>query len=581
MSGNFDFPPASDRPGSPTDQPQWRLRVQHMRDLLDARVADNPETYDEPGLDNHPLLLFQRELLGLATDPTSASRSDRRPEDTANTRARLEQLSFERARRRGDPSSILGQSRTVQEHQTNDASGPTNRQRRPRPNFVDEAESRGNAYYGGLDNLRWAADRISGRLASTNDTPDERGSTFVPSSLTTQGSSNNTRGYRRRPKRRKLDTDDKREGPRGFSYGHYGQVVPGALDMEIVSCDGGTYESQGANSFPENVLINDSSVYCTKSDRCNLILRHQGETPFCLKKIVIKAPKSGFDAPIQEGMVFVSMTSDELLARTAQYQIVYSPTGRRPSRRRHPRSRISQQYLSSTRSPLQSLERTVLAGPGTWSDSDNEPITVPSNTRPSAPNRPSSDFRITTNFDDRTDDEQADEDDSEHATSLNDASRLGFGGAETELFCPDPDSGSESESDDDTPDSIEDALAALTRRNRRRLLQARGEVDYFIGRGRRRIVPSLIEPSSLLGGGNAMNERTAPSGSDEEVMKPHARFFIQNEKSMVSIKFDPPVSGRFILIKLWSPFSGGNIDIQSVAVHGFAGSRFFPAVQMR
>ena len=98
-------------------------------------------------------------------------------------------------------------------------------------------------------------------------------------------------------KRRKLDSDDSREGPRGFSYGQHGQVVPGALKMELVSCDGGTYEAEGECSWPENVLHNDSSVYCTKSDRCNLILRHCGETPFCLKKLVIKAPKSGFDAP--------------------------------------------------------------------------------------------------------------------------------------------------------------------------------------------------------------------------------------------------------------------------------------------
>lgn len=101
----------------------------------------------------------------------------------------------------------------------------------------------------------------------------------------------------RRQKRRKLESDDNREGIRGFSYGHYGQVVPGTLKMEIASCDGGIYDPHGDSSFPENVLRNDSSVYCTKSDRCNLILRHRNEMPFCLKKIVIKAPRSGFDSP--------------------------------------------------------------------------------------------------------------------------------------------------------------------------------------------------------------------------------------------------------------------------------------------
>lgn len=105
------------------------------------------------------------------------------------------------------------------------------------------------------------------------------------------------RSGRGRPKRRKLDSDDHREGIRGFNYGQYGQVVPGALQMEIASCDGGIYDPDGDSSFPENILQNDQSVYCTKSDRCNLVLRHRGEAPFCLKKIVVKAPRVGFDSP--------------------------------------------------------------------------------------------------------------------------------------------------------------------------------------------------------------------------------------------------------------------------------------------
>lgn len=101
-----------------------------------------------------------------------------------------------------------------------------------------------------------------------------------------------------RSKRRKLDSDDNREGLSGFSYGHYGQVVPGLLKMEINSCDGGNYydEDNGESSWPGNVLLDDTSVYCTKKSRCNMILNHRGETPFSLKKIVIRSPKKGFDA---------------------------------------------------------------------------------------------------------------------------------------------------------------------------------------------------------------------------------------------------------------------------------------------
>ena len=102
---------------------------------------------------------------------------------------------------------------------------------------------------------------------------------------------------RPRTKRIKLDSDDKREGLRGVRYGHYGQVVPGTLEMEIVSCDGGSYEPNSKSSWPANILVNDNSVYCTKGDRCNIILRHPGEIPFTLRKLTIKAPKSGFDSP--------------------------------------------------------------------------------------------------------------------------------------------------------------------------------------------------------------------------------------------------------------------------------------------
>lgn len=123
----------------------------------------------------------------------------------------------------------------------------------------------------------------------------------MPQSASAQ-SGREGREARGRLKRRKLESDDNREGFRGFNYGHNGQVVPGALKMEIASCDGGTFDPDGDSSFPDNVLRNDQSVYCTKSDRCNIVLQHRGEAPFCLKKIVIKAPRTGFDSPYVNGV---------------------------------------------------------------------------------------------------------------------------------------------------------------------------------------------------------------------------------------------------------------------------------------
>lgn len=100
----------------------------------------------------------------------------------------------------------------------------------------------------------------------------------------------------RRVKRRKLESDKADDGFVAHRYGQYGQVEPGKLRMEIVSCDGGIFQEQG-NYAAENVLRNDASVYCTKSPRCNLVLRHEGSTVFCLEELIIKAPHAGYTAP--------------------------------------------------------------------------------------------------------------------------------------------------------------------------------------------------------------------------------------------------------------------------------------------
>ena len=94
---------------------------------------------------------------------------------------------------------------------------------------------------------------------------------------------------RRGGKRRKLDAERYSTGFKGFRYGKYGQVEPGQLQMEIVSCDGGVYSNE---TSAENLLKDDSSVYCTQGNRCNLILRHQGGTVFTLSELIIKSPRA-------------------------------------------------------------------------------------------------------------------------------------------------------------------------------------------------------------------------------------------------------------------------------------------------
>jgi hypothetical protein len=104
----------------------------------------------------------------------------------------------------------------------------------------------------------------------------------------------------RRHKRRKLEHDSSTATEyMCFKYGHKGQVVPGRLRMEIVSCDGGEHRRDNPPGLyrVQNVLRNDKSVYCSESSQCNLLLKHIGEAPFALDKVVIRAPDRGFTAP--------------------------------------------------------------------------------------------------------------------------------------------------------------------------------------------------------------------------------------------------------------------------------------------
>lgn len=145
--------------------------------------------------------------------------------------------------------------------------------------------------------LEMASERLGeaqSRLDALLRDPIMRSLSLSPSSSETR----NTDGGAPQAKRRKVD-HDARETFQGFHYGHFGQVIPGPLKMEIVSCDGGNYAEEDFPSVygAENVLRNDGSVYCTQSSQCNLILRHQGETTFSLERLVIRAPEHSYTAP--------------------------------------------------------------------------------------------------------------------------------------------------------------------------------------------------------------------------------------------------------------------------------------------
>ena len=249
---------------------------------------------------------------------------------------------------------------------------------------------------------------------------------------------------------------------------------------------------------------------------------------------------------VRAGMVFVCMKQDETLSRTAQYQIQYNPGSKeqpfygqsdddRHHMERDPRHVISIRHhedgTTSTRSRRSLLYRTE------DDDADYRPAHMPEEFSSNVP-----DFRVTT--------ECSEEEDAYEMprTFRRAPNRIGSLPFET------PDS----DSDDHNPFGSEDIADEISRR-------------HYSG-------ISLREAWEA----HASATQDAVRAVGGELLTPHARFYIEEKKSKCTIRFDPPVSGRFILLKMWSSHHdpSSNIDIQSVIARGFAGPRYFPSVEL-
>ena len=232
---------------------------------------------------------------------------------------------------------------------------------------------------------------------------------------------------------------------------------------------------------------------------------------------------------IQEGLIFVSMTSEDLLARTSHYLFHESSPPSRPSTSASlddfygiPRSSVIQRLAAD----VTIIESNENRPPSRRSDYPNSRAIPPpiSNTRfPRTPDgssvrdpisegstlslrhvsSPLLEFVVTTDYDDHSGDE---EEESSPAVLADRYSR--------DLL-----PSSYSSSEDDEQDAI-DRWAS----NRSRTAGAQTGLRL----SRRRAIPSRIM-------------RAAPEDEDIEGLEPHASFFIERRKSMVSIKFDPPV----------------------------------------
>lgn len=282
QSNNFNFHPATTAARSnPTQRPvpngpiqdivrdviRWREREQRQRAMDRQSVANSPEGF-------RPYLIrdssHQRRGAVWGSQVSGGPGMPELQAPTSALRSRPQALPSERYLR-----------------------GPRHR-RHDRPNFSGNAGT-----------IQQAVERLNEASSSLSSLLDQPMPRLNSPDADSRPYSRDAEFHRRRPKRRKLDGDSYPTDFKAFSYGHRGQVVPGALKMEIVSCDGGLHaESRhGRQYWPENVLRNDKSVYCTDSSKCNIIMRHQGETTFCLKKLVIKAPERGFTAPYDSMLI--------------------------------------------------------------------------------------------------------------------------------------------------------------------------------------------------------------------------------------------------------------------------------------
>ena len=552
QSGDYDFPPASattpprlsgaDNPPS-RGLPNVTARLDHLRNLL------NSERHRDSEGRRRALDLLDQELLEASAEPMSGRLNRRR-------RALESQVRDHDGSSSPDPDTVPINHTSSLMRARRTAIRPTERLQRQRQRLNRSlSRPRTDADHNGDPNVTLTSglpDRPVPRIGSPDITAQEY-----------TGEAQVNRENRWRAKRRKIEADGVSNGFKGATYGHRGQVVSGPLKMEIVSCDGGQYsEPSGESSWPENVLQDDTSVYCTKSDRCNIILRHQKGTPFSLRKLVIKAPRNGFDAPIQEGMIFVSSDDNNLLSRTAQYQIQYSPRLSRSRRNEFSQIRLqpSHEYFDSTRSPLRSIDRsTYLRNPfPPLRPPENSAITPMTtdfgNNSASRGNIPLHvpGIRVTTRFDDIDSDSEGAiarrslsdfvEVEIDRVLNLRDHywPRYRHPWSDRAVDEDDPSDPSSGEGDESIDEYFPRPGVDLNNMSpeERRIWTSEYttqlmEIPHLRQWRRLRRAPSRIEVADA----DALNGLS--KGPD--VLAPHARFFIRRHKSCVTVRFDPPV----------------------------------------
>lgn len=295
-------------------------------------------------------------------------------------------------------------------------------------------------------------------------------------------------------------------------------------------------------------------------------------------------------------MVFVAMESDALLTRTAQYQIQHLPRGR--SRGATVIFRQEEDGSSVPRAQSRSVRRYPYAAEDDAEDDDDGDG----------------------DDDDDDDDNGYDDDDDDDNDNIDDDDDYDYRTAQIppEFNVPPPPFNVTTECSYDQSDTDNEPR---WRASRRRTPNRIGALPFESGSSDEDAGGAAFDPYDStglrayymsrrrggIGGGNQGSGSRGASGVGTggmtleeareasqiatqeavravggELMVPLAHFFIEKDKSKCTIRFDPPVSGRFILLKMWSPQweRHRNIDIQAVIAKGFAGPRYVPAVQL-
>ncbi|KAL8707828.1 MAG: hypothetical protein Q9220_007182 [cf. Caloplaca sp. 1 TL-2023] len=420
------------------------------------------------------------------------------------------------------------------------------------------------AVRGGPRSLEAAVDRlnqVSSRIIVALDQSASRTASPDIVSQEYSGEAAVNEANRQRAKRRRLN-DGLLAKDFGPQYGHRGQVVPGPLRMEIVFCDGGMHECGDQQYCPENVLRNNLSVYCTRSSKCDLVLRHEGGAAFCLQKLVVKAPENGFTAPIQEGMVFVAMDNEGLVRKASHYNVKETPSPSPPS---SPSSSLQSPDLLNDRypalEPLRPGQIDQHRPPSRRRTQDGSQRVIPPPVSNGADLPPAYDEphnqqqpllrvqRVSGHI--------------MHADETSDTGQSPNTGYQSAATAPDSTFSSqinisidcEEHSDDEEEESSQATLADRHYRDRITSPYDSSEeigdpdLTHYLQRSglrrrpapgtrrhRRRTVPRCIESDAP-----PAPEDGSSGAKGTDVLIPHAIIFIEKDKSVVNVKFDPPM----------------------------------------